>query len=1015
MMQRAERQRRGAPIAVPAGSLLWVGLLVFLCYYLGVRIAFALTFDRGAIATLWPPNAVLFASFVLVPTRWWWVVLLAGLPAHLVGEFQSHLPPVMIPGWYLANCCGPVIGAAALRRVASGPPWFSSFRRIGVFVGCACTAACVTSLLGAFVMHQHLATAEYWAMFGRRFWANTLSLLTVVPPIVALGSGEWLHPLRVTGRRATEVGIFSVALLLVSVVAFVWQTAGPGTDSALLYAPVPLLLWAAVRFGPGGVSASLLVVVVFSIWGAVHGRGPFVGTSPQENALAIQLLFIMMSIALLSLSAVLREREQAQESARQNKDQLELALNAAVMGSWEWRIKDSTVLVSAEARRALGVPTRDRTLTVDEFYGLVHRDDRRRVREALSRAVVERAAIDIEFRVVLADGTVRWMLTKGRVVADAPGDAVRMLGLSEDVTERKRADALRIGQNNLLEMVALGAPLTRVLDALAALVESQVDGLLCSVLLLEADRSHIRHAATGSLPPSYVHALDGSAIGPQSASWGAALDSRKPVITRDIDDDPLWATFHDVALAVGLRSCWAAPVLSRQGAVLGFVAIYSRESRTPGQGEKRLIETVTAIASVAIERSRADEALQLSQQRYRLATASGNVGVWDWDLTTNHLYVDPHIKTMLGYEDHEIGDHLDAWIPHVHPDDVGRVLTLAHARLSDGQSHYEIEHRMIHKDGSVRWFIARGIVIRNVERRATRVIGTQADNTERRRVRAEVEEQHRQLAHLARAAMLGELSGALAHELNQPLSAILANAAAGQRFLAQVPPNLSEVREVLADIVHDDNRAGAVIARLRSLLKKGERRLQRLDINEIVADVLVLVRSDLIERRVLVETKLAPGLPLVLGDRVQAQQVLLNLLLNACDAMSDNPPRDRQLTIVTAPGDSGVLLSVVDQGVGIPEAIMDRIFEPFFTSKEHGMGLGLAICRSIMRTQGGRLWATNNPDRGATLWVEFGLETSEFADQFAVQLPFGDVAIEPGARLPHGAGLVVTGRPVRAD
>jgi PAS domain S-box-containing protein len=370
---------------------------------------------------------------------------------------------------------------------------------------------------------------------------------------------------------------------------------------------------------------------------------------------------------------------------------------------------------------------------------------------------------------------------------------------------------------------------------------------------------------------------------------------------------------------------------------------------------------------------------------------------------------------MLGYEDHEIGDHLDAWIPHVHPDDVGRVLTLAHARLSDGQSHYEVEHRMIHKDGGVRWFIARGIVIRDGEGRASRVIGTHADNTERRRVRAEVEEQHRQLAHLARAAMLGELSGALAHELNQPLSAILANAAAAQRFLAQDPPNLTEVRDVLEDIVHDDNRAGAVIARLRSLLKKGERRLQRLDLNEIVSDVLVLVRSDLVERRVSVETKLAPGLPLVLGDRVQAQQVLLNLILNACDAMGDNAPRDRLLTILTAPGDSGVLLSVVDQGVGIPQAIMERIFEPFFTSKEHGMGLGLAICRSIMRTQGGRLWATNNPDRGATLWVEFGLETPDVADQFSAPIPFGDVALESGVYLPNDVGVAVPRYPARAD
>jgi C4-dicarboxylate-specific signal transduction histidine kinase len=178
---------------------------------------------------------------------------------------------------------------------------------------------------------------------------------------------------------------------------------------------------------------------------------------------------------------------------------------------------------------------------------------------------------------------------------------------------------------------------------------------------------------------------------------------------------------------------------------------------------------------------------------------------------------------------------------------------------------------------------------------------------------------------------------------------------------------MAEVREILRDIVHDDQRAGAVIDRLRSMMKKEELRLQPLDLNEVLGEVLDLLHSDLIQRRVSVERHLALSLPAVLADRVQLQQVLLNLILNACDAMSANAPGERRITLVTAlTPDDAVLLAVADRGAGIPEGKIDRVFEPFFTSKEHGMGLGLAICRSIVEAHGGRLHAANNPDGGAT-------------------------------------------------
>lgn len=244
------------------------------------------------------------------------------------------------------------------------------------------------------------------------------------------------------------------------------------------------------------------------------------------------------------------------------------------------------------------------------------------------------------------------------------------------------------------------------------------------------------------------------------------------------------------------------------------------------------------------------------------------------------------------------------------------------------------------------------------------IIRLQESELSRLRSEQEVATERECLAHLSRVTMLGELSGSLAHELNQPLTAILSNAQAAQRMLRRDPSHVAEVQEILTDIIENDRRAGQVIERMRGFLRKEANEYAPLAINEVVQDCLRLMRSELIERHVTMQLDLAPTLPHSLGDRIQLQQVLLNLVINACDAMQ-HMSGERVVRVRTAPSAGGVVTEVSDTGSGIPDAMLERIFAPFETSKSTGMGLGLTVCRTIVQAHGGRIWAEKSAPHGA--------------------------------------------------
>ena len=378
-------------------------------------------------------------------------------------------------------------------------------------------------------------------------------------------------------------------------------------------------------------------------------------------------------------------------------------------------------------------------------------------------------------------------------------------------------------------------------------------------------------------------------------------------------------------------------------------------------------------AHVARQLQASEADLREMQKRMELAASAAELGMWMWDIVRDEIWITDKGRALFGLAPSEKVD-FDRFRNRLHPEDRESVLQAVENSLRTG-AEYRSEYRAVLPNGQIRWIAGRGHVEFNGDGQPVRMRGCSLDITRRKQAELEAAHQRKEMAHLSRVTTLGELSGSIAHELNLPLSAILSNAQAAQRVLANGDADIAELREILNEIVSEDKRASEVIRRLRLWLKKGEVQQHSLRINKVVRDVLKLIRSDLINQKVTVECELARNLPTVTGDPVQLQQVLLNLVVNACDAMTGCNTSERRLLIRTGieNGSGSVIVSVTDQGSSIPEEKMEQIFEPFFTTKTKGMGLGLSVCRSIITAHRGKLCATNNTDRGATF--HFSLPT----------------------------------------
>jgi PAS domain S-box-containing protein len=414
---------------------------------------------------------------------------------------------------------------------------------------------------------------------------------------------------------------------------------------------------------------------------------------------------------------------------------------------------------------------------------------------------------------------------------------------------------------------------------------------------------------------------------------------------------------------VGLKSNLTVP-LKVGGSVLGAVGFGSFRAYRPWPDE--LVQRLRLVGEVlanALARKRSEQALRASERRYREMVETTQAVPWEADAETFRVrYIGPQAVRLLGYPAEDW--YRDGfWASRLHPDDRERVLRAASEAVRRGE-HFEQEYRMVSATGEEVW--VRDLVTAPLGAGGPPALrGVMVDVTARKSAEEEAHRLRDQLAHVARVTTVGELAAAIAHEVNQPLCAILGNAQAAQRLLASDSPDLAEVGEALRDIVAGGRRARDVIARIRGLLQNRRPEPAPVDLNEATREAVALLQHRLTRKGVDLSLDLSADLPPVLGDRVQLQQVLLNLLVNAIEAMAA-AARPRELSVRSARDEAGtVIVSVRDSGPGIAPEHAGRAFDPFFTTKPGGLGVGLAISRSIVAAHGGRIWAESNAARGA--------------------------------------------------
>ena len=665
------------------------------------------------------------------------------------------------------------------------------------------------------------------------------------------------------------------------------------------------------------------------------------------------------------------QRKGLEQALIQSERYLSEAQRLSHTGSWtsSWvATPPITTHYSDEAFRLFGFdPKRGKPPQLEETMHLIHPDDRARVVEELGEVIRDRAEYSQDYRIVLSDGSIRHLQSIGHPVIGPEGQLLEYFGTVMDVTERKRAERRLIVQTRitqiLSEALTLKDAMPRILQALCETLAWHV-GVYWQVDQKEKVLRCTTLWSTPSLAASNFEAASFArlvAIGDDLP--GTAWESGVPVSVRDVGIDPGFARAK-AASRLGLRGALAFPV-TLGSEILGIVENFSHDLCQADSALLTMVSTIGAQIGQFTKRAAAVEELRLRVGMLQ------HIPVAAWSVMSDGT---PDIVNALwneytGQTPEYVNSHPEAWMSTIHPEDREQVSQTYWHGIRSGKG-FTMEARFLRAlDREYRWHLTRAVTVHDSDGKIVRLVGTSTDIHDLRLAQEELRATETKFAHMTRVMAMGELAASIAHEVNQPLGAIVTSAGSATRWLSARPPQMERARRALERISNDGKRAAAVIQRIRSLMKRQPPHKEWLDFNELILEVLSLTQRELRRNDIKVETRLKANLPPLYGDRIQLQQVLLNLIVNSIEAMGD-VVRRRLLTIIsTTEGSENVRVEVRDTGTGLKPDNVAHLFEPFYTTKADGLGIGLSISRTIVEAHGGHLCAGPTASIGTAFWL----------------------------------------------
>ncbi|MER9444018.1 MASE1 domain-containing protein [Mesorhizobium sp. M0340] len=917
--------------------------LFITAYVLGCGFAQSLAIIPGTGISIWPPSGLFIATLVFASRySWpWWV--LGACVAELFSNFLWFHTP--LPAAFLifaGNALEAVTGAWLVNQTCKRPVRLETLRDVLAFVVLAAGVAPVASAtVGSAALAWFGIQSQSFATAWPLWWIGDATGVLIVAPLALVVFQNWRGKAQLSAARWMEACVLGLIFLGIAALSLSGYL-------PFAYIIMPPLLWAAVRFEFRGAAVALTVLALITAVFTISGASQFAGDpeSQKHNQIMLQLFLGISAFSALVVAAISRQHQAAVLTLRQSVETLrererELSLlvemipahiaRMAPNGEPTFFSKRTTDYIGLNDIAGWDKPGTSRLATV--VAAAVHPDDGPRMREWLSRSLATGEPCPIRYRLRRADGVYRWREGRAEPLRNQSGAIVQWYTASIDIDDEVRAqEALRDRERELSQLVDM--------------VPSHVWRLTP-----DGEPTFFNKRMVDFLGLD-VTDLDKQGIGRLAAMIAATVHP---------DDAAAFGDTLSHCLATGERFSMRYRLRRADG-----VYHWMSSRAEPMRDHAGLIVQWYGLCHDIDDQMQAEEALRRSELQLQQMIDAVPVRIWSAVPTGGPVYFNKryqdHFRAVIANVETLGEPRIEELLQElVHPEDAPEVLrTLLTCFETGGGSAMRFRWR--EKDG-YRWAECRVEPRRDEDGAVVQWYGVSLDIDEEVRAREALRQASDKLAQATQAASLAELSASIAHEVNQPLAAIVANSHACHRWLGAVPPNVERAKITAERIIRDANSAADVVGRIRALFKQSTETRTNAALSSVIAEARDLVTEEAMRRGVRISVDVESDIPLVALDRVQIQQVLVNLVRNGMEAM-DSGADDGVISIRVRHIGDVVQTEVRDRGRGVE--FPDRIFEAFFTTKEQGMGMGLAICRSIIESHSGRLWVEKNEPRGAT-------------------------------------------------